>query len=136
MRWAVIIGVDGAIEQAEISGGLLQWLYAQIGCRIVEAVPVRSDDVLGRDDIVMMVDEEALLRPEARLNRTASVLHGGHIYGNAVLLRVGETEDGELDWMGLESAEEAEMVCFKAGVEAASDLIRQLAKRMGMEKED
>ena len=104
--WAVFIGVDATVMTAEISGDLLDWLYRVIGCRIVESVPVPRDH-FGRDDIIMMVDEEGLLRGHPVRNRIASILYGQTIVGNAVLLRVGETEDGDLDWLGLTGTEAA-----------------------------
>ena len=107
--WAVFIGVDATVMTAEISGDLLDWLYRVIGCRIVESVPVPRDR-FGRDDVIMMVDEEGLVRGHSVYNRIASTLCGQTIVGNAVLMRVGEDEDDELDWLGLGSREEAETI--------------------------
>ena len=112
--WAVRLGVDMSVEVKQITGDLLDWLYKQIGCRIVEAVKIPDVCILERDDLIVMVDEEGLLRDHPQTNMIASVLCGHVIVGDAVLMRVGETEDGDLDWMGLKSWNEASRVCLKA----------------------
>lgn len=114
--WAVFIDVDAIVVPEEISGDLLDWLYGKIGCRIVESVPVPRDR-FGRDDIIMMVDEEGLLRDDPQINIVASALYGHVIVGNAVLMRVGETEDGDLDWMGM-TGKEAEQISIMTRREA------------------
>ena len=108
--WGVRIGLDLSVDAVKISGGLLDWLYKQIGCRIVQMVQIPAD-IFGRDDIILMVDEEGLLKEDPHGNLVASILCGQTIVGNAVLLRVGETEDGDLDWMGFEAEEAAKVIC-------------------------
>lgn len=109
--WAVFLGTDSTIASVKIDGALLPWLYRRIGCRIVEPVRICSEEVFGRGDIEMLADEEGLLKSDPRANPTASALSGVGIVGNAVLLRVGETEDGDLDWTGFETEEAAKVIC-------------------------
>ena len=121
--WGVRIGLDLSVDAVKISGGLLDWLYKQIGCRIVQMVQIPAD-VFGRDDIILMVDEEGLLKEDPHGNLVASVLCGQTIVGNAVLLRVGETEDGDLDWMGLKDWDEAAEICGQTYVTVVTTVER------------
>ena len=110
--WGVRIGLDLSVDVEKISGDLLDWLYNKtIGCRVVQMVSIPADR-FGRDDVIMMVDEEGMLREDPQTNLIASILYGYRIVGNAVLMRIGTTEDGDMDWMGFKDWSEAVEICM------------------------
>lgn len=54
---------------------------------------------------VLIVDEEGLLKPNAKNNVIASILNDGWIAGTAVVMKEGFTEDGEPDIFGLDETD-------------------------------
>lgn len=93
---------------------LLRMLYREIGCRSIESVYTSLDLQCDTPDrIIMVVDEEGLLKSGNRINPTASSIYRGGIVGSCIIGRQIE-RDGEPDFGGFATAAEAIKVASAA----------------------
>ena len=105
MKTILLITTNDEFKKVKFEN-TLEFYYKQIGCDMIEIVPVRALYQLNEkcEDYVMIVDEEGLLKDKPKLNIYASVLYGSPIYGNAVIVKdIGE------DFDGLEEKDHAEI---------------------------
>lgn len=98
---------------------LLRMLYSEIGCDSIENVYTALDP---DEHIIMVVDEEGLLKSGSRYNPTGSAVYGHPIVGTLIIGRQ-ITRDGEPDFGGFAKAEDAiriasaaQHVTFERGV--------------------
>ena len=86
---------------------LLRFLYKEIGCESIENVYTRLDLQLDTADrIIMVVDEEGLLKDHPQPNPTGCALYNGLIAGTLIIGRQVE-RDGEPDFGGFASVADA-----------------------------
>ena len=110
MKYAVKLNVDGTADIINVPENRdWQWYSRQIGCDYIENVYPRGLN----EPYMMVIDEEGLLKEKPILNFYASWLyethkHGNPIVGNALIMKMIDTDDGP-DVGGLEK-EEAEAV--------------------------
>lgn len=95
---------------------ILDWYYKTIGCESIECVSLYFDMVKG-DPLIMVVDEEGLLKDDAALNASATGLYirsgyRGIIVGRALIGRM-VIRCGEPDVGGFESSEDAMQMAEK-----------------------
>lgn len=110
MKTVLLITTNDEFKKVEFEN-TLEFYYEQIGCDMIEIVPVRALVQLSEkcEDYVMIVDEESLLKTAPKLNIYASVLYGSPIYGNAVIVK-----DAGEDFDGLEEEDHAELASAMA----------------------
>lgn len=105
MKTALLITTNDEFKKVEFENSL-EFYYKQIGCDMIEIVPIRALIQLNEkcENYTMIVDEEGLLKDKPKLNIYASVLYGSPIYGNAIIVKdLGE------DFGGLEEDDHAEL---------------------------
>lgn len=105
MKTVLLITTNDEFKKVKFENSL-EFYYKQIGCDMIEIVPIRSLIQLNEkcENYTMIVDEEGLLKSKPKLNIYASVLYGSPIYGNAVIVKdIGE------DFDGLEEEDHAEL---------------------------
>lgn len=83
---------------------LLRFLYREIGCSSIENV--WTDLRSGKDRIIMVVDEEGLLKDQPEPNITGCAIYNGTIVGNLIIGRE-VIRDGEPDFGGFETVVDA-----------------------------
>lgn len=96
----IILKTDGTITHTDFPTGTIReqtkGLAALIGCKYIERVhPANAVDNFGFPKTVnMIVDEEGALKQDKVLNRMASILYDGDIYGTVLFCGEEYTEDG------------------------------------------
>lgn len=90
---------------------LLRFLYKEIGCSSIENV--RTNLGSGKDRIIMVVDEEGLLKDDPEPNLTGCAIYNGTIVGNLIIGRE-VIRDGEPDFGGFESVLDAIEIASQA----------------------
>ena len=96
---------------------LLRFLYQEIGCSSIENVYTNLGN--GKERIIMIVDEEGLLKDDPEPNLTGCGIYNGMIVGNLIIGRE-VIRDGEPDFGGFESILDA----FRIASQAESITIR------------
>ena len=108
MKKAVLAKTSGEIRVLDVpeNGNLLKWMYGAIGCDMIEIVRARNL----KDGLVLVVDEEGLMKDVPSINLYGSYLygtleHGQPIIGDMLILREFEGPDGgDLEGMDDETA--------------------------------
>lgn len=96
----IILKTDGTITDADFPIGTIReqtkGLAALIGCEHIERVrPTRAFEKFGFPKTVnMIVDEEGALKEDRVLNKLASALHDGDIFGTVLFCGEKDTADG------------------------------------------
>lgn len=90
---------------------LLRFLYREIGCSSIENVWTNLGS--GKERIIMVVDEEGLLKDDPEPNLTGCAIYNGTIVGNLIIGRE-VTRDGEPDFGGFESVLDAIRIASQA----------------------
>lgn len=79
---------------------LLRFLYQEIGCSSIENICTNLGS--GKDRIIMVVDEEGLLKDDPEPNLTGCAIYNGTIVGNLIIGRE-VIREGEPDFGGFET---------------------------------
>lgn len=96
----IILKPDGTIETTSFPDGSVRdqtkGLAALIGCKNIERVHLANavDNFGFPKTVNMIVDEEGALKKDRVLNRMASILYDGNIYGTVLFCGEEYTEDG------------------------------------------
>lgn len=110
MSKAILI-TDKEVETIEFVGGL-DWYYKMIDCDYIDIVNtygMKSET----SDYCMVVDDEALVKEDYKINALASIIYGCKIHGEIIAGKVlicknQYTEDG-LETVGLDDADVVEV---------------------------
>ena len=105
MKTALLLTTNCEFKKVGFENSL-EFYYEQIGCDMIEIVPIRALIELNEkcENYIMIVDEEGLLKANPKLNVNASIMYGSLIYGNAIVVKdLGE------DFGGLEEEDHAEL---------------------------
>ena len=120
MKYVVKLAVDYVrIERVAIpeQAPMLQTLYDAIGC---ETVQVIGSDLLP-EGYIIVIDEDGKCKERPVLNPLASYLygtpdHGDPIVGNAIIMKTGPDENGEMDMAWLTESEASEIEKLILGI--------------------
>ena len=90
MKTALLITTNDEFKEIEFENSL-DFFYKNIGCDLIEIVPLRALEEVSDEfeKLIMVVDEEGLLKDEPKLNIYASVFYGSMIYGNVIIVNDG-----------------------------------------------
>lgn len=109
MKTALLITTDEKFQEIEFFNEL-DYFYKHIECDLIEIVrPIALQQVTDTcENLIMIVDEEGLLRDSPKLNIYASAFYGRPLYGNVMIVKEIETPDG-LDFAGMERDDHKEL---------------------------
>lgn len=118
MSNAVKLNTDGTVEIVDVpeQGKLLEWMYGQIGCDMVEHVYPR----MLSEPYMLVIDEEGLLKENPIINFIASwyyqtQVHGQPIVGTVLIMKQ-DAIDGEMHDVGMSEDEANTFSEFCKGV--------------------
>lgn len=96
MKTALLITTNEEFQEIEFFNEL-EYYYEHIGCDMIQIViPYALQEASGKcEDLIMIVDEEGLLKADPKLNIYASAFYGSPVYGNVMIVKdAGEDFDG------------------------------------------
>lgn len=98
MENLLLLRADGRVEVLDFEPGddNLDFYYKHIGCDLIDVVPTYAlREELGKcQDLILIVDDEGLLKANPQVNLFASLAYGHTLCGNVLVAKEQARDDG------------------------------------------